>query len=87
MEALYSNILNLTWQQVVMWILGGILIFLAIKKEMEPPSLLPIGFGSDPRQPPAVRSRHADLSTAFSRVKPARSSLCSTRELRTSCSR
>ena len=46
MEALYSNILNLTWQQVVMWILGGILIFLAIKKEMEPSLLLPIGFGA-----------------------------------------
>ena len=46
MEALYSNILNLTWQQVVMWVLGGILIFLAIKKEMEPSLLLPIGFGA-----------------------------------------
>ena len=46
MEALYSNIMNLTWQQVVMWILGGILIFLAIKKEMEPSLLLPIGFGA-----------------------------------------
>ena len=46
MEALYSNILNLTWQQVVMWILGGILIFLAIKKGMEPSLLLPIGFGA-----------------------------------------
>ena len=58
MEALYSNILNLTWQQVVMWILGGILIFLAIKKEMEPSLLLPIGFGAILRQPPDVRSRH-----------------------------
>ena len=36
----------LTWQQVVMWIIGGVLIFLAIKKEMEPTLLLPIGFGT-----------------------------------------
>ncbi len=34
------------WQHVVMWIIGGVLIFLAIKKEMEPSLLLPIGFGA-----------------------------------------
>ncbi len=31
---------------VVMWIIGGVLIFLAIKKEMEPTLLLPMGFGA-----------------------------------------
>ena len=31
---------------VVMWIIGGLLIFLAIKKEMEPTLLLPMGFGA-----------------------------------------
>ncbi len=46
MEILYENLLNLTWQHVVMWIIGGILIFLAIKKEMEPTLLLPMGFGA-----------------------------------------
>ena len=29
-----------------MWLIGGVLIFLAIKKEMEPALLLPIGFGA-----------------------------------------
>ncbi|MBQ8248319.1 MAG: sodium ion-translocating decarboxylase subunit beta [Clostridia bacterium] len=29
-----------------MWIIGGLLIFLAIKKEMEPTLLLPMGFGA-----------------------------------------
>ncbi len=29
-----------------MWIIGGLLIYLAIKKEMEPSLLLPIGFGA-----------------------------------------
>ena len=34
------------WRYVVMWIIGGILIFLAIKKDMEPTLLLPLGFGT-----------------------------------------
>ena len=46
MEILYSNILQLQWQQVVMWVIGGILIYLAIKKDMEPTLLLPMGFGA-----------------------------------------
>ena len=46
MEILYSNILQVQWQQIVMWIIGGILIYLAIKKDMEPTLLLPMGFGA-----------------------------------------
>lgn len=46
MEALYENILSLTWQQIVMWCIGGLLIYLAIKKDMEPALLLPMGFGA-----------------------------------------
>jgi len=34
------------WKQIVMWVIGGILIFLAIRKQMEPSLLLPIGFGA-----------------------------------------
>ncbi len=34
------------WKMIVMWIIGGVLIYLAIKKEMEPTLLLPIGFGA-----------------------------------------
>ena len=33
-------------RMLVMWAIGGILIFLAIKKDMEPTLLLPIGFGA-----------------------------------------
>ena len=43
---LFGNVLELQWQQVVMWAIGGLLIYLAIKKEMEPSLLLPIGFGT-----------------------------------------
>ena len=46
MEILYSNLGNLTWQQVVMWVIGGLLIYLAIAKDMEPNLLLPMGFGA-----------------------------------------
>ena len=46
MSFLYENLLLLTWQQVTMWVIGGILIYLAIAKEMEPSLLLPIGFGA-----------------------------------------
>ena len=44
---LYENLLeNFSPQMLVMWAIGGILIFLAIKKDMEPTLLLPIGFGA-----------------------------------------
>ncbi len=46
MEVLYKNLLAIQWQQVVMWLVGGVLIWLAIKKEMEPTLLLPLGFGA-----------------------------------------
>ena len=46
MEVLYQNLLAVTPQQVIMWVIGGILIFLAIKKNMEPTLLLPMGFGA-----------------------------------------
>ena len=43
---LYEYIVQITWQQIVMWAIGGILIYLAIKKDMEPTLLLPMGFGT-----------------------------------------
>ncbi len=46
MEVLYENILNTDWRQVVMWIIGGALIYLAIRRDMEPSLLLPMGFGA-----------------------------------------
>ncbi len=50
MEVIYENFLLLfqgdNWKMPIMWIIGGILIFLAIKKDMEPTLLLPMGFGT-----------------------------------------
>ncbi len=46
MEILYENLLQMDWRYLVMWAIGGILIYLAIKKDMEPTLLLPIGFGT-----------------------------------------
>jgi oxaloacetate decarboxylase beta subunit len=38
--------LELTWQNIVMMLVGGVLIYLAIAKDYEPVLLLPIGFGA-----------------------------------------
>lgn len=46
MGELFFNFTNITVGQVVMWIIGGLLIFLAIRKNMEPTLLLPLGFGA-----------------------------------------
>ena len=46
MEFLLEGLLGITWKTVVMWALGALLIYLAIRKEMEPTLLLPIGFGA-----------------------------------------
>lgn len=46
MDFLIESISQVGPEHVAMWIIGGILIFLAIKKDMEPALLLPIGFGA-----------------------------------------
>ena len=44
--SLFANLGNLDWRMVVMWGIGGLLIYLAIAKKMEPSLLLPMGFGA-----------------------------------------
>ena len=46
MEILYENILAIELPQLIMWVIGAVLIYLAIVKEMEPTLLLPMGFGA-----------------------------------------
>lgn len=46
MEFLVEGLKMLTWQQLVMYGIGVLLIWLAIKKEYEPALLLPMGFGA-----------------------------------------
>lgn len=46
MEILIQNLSYITWQMLVMWVIGGLLIYLAIEKGMEPTLLLPMGFGA-----------------------------------------
>lgn len=43
---LFSNFGNLTWQMVVMWAIGGLLVYLGIVRKMEPSLLVPMGFGA-----------------------------------------
>ncbi len=46
MEFLLDGILSVTWQQLLMYGVGILLIWLAVKKEYEPALLLPMGFGA-----------------------------------------
>ena len=50
MELLFGDLMALgpmDWvKMIAMWIIGGLLIYLAIKKDMEPSLLLPMGFGA-----------------------------------------
>ena len=65
--ALVSSFQLLSIGQVVMWCIGGILIYLAIAKEMEPTLLLPMGFGTILVNIPAVDAitEHGALTTLF----------------------
>ncbi|NCC06808.1 MAG: sodium ion-translocating decarboxylase subunit beta [Clostridia bacterium] len=49
-NAMFSGIMSLSAisavKMVAMWAIGGLLIYLAIKKDMEPSLLLPMGFGA-----------------------------------------
>jgi oxaloacetate decarboxylase beta subunit len=46
MEALLQGFFALNWQSLVMYAIGGALIYLAVKKDYEPMLLLPMGFGA-----------------------------------------
>ena len=49
MEFIYENAVKIVMEQpgmIAMWIIGAFLIFLAIKFDMEPTLLLPMGFGA-----------------------------------------
>ena len=46
MSFLIDGLMAITWQQCVMYVIGILLIWLAIKKEYEPSLLLPMGFGA-----------------------------------------
>jgi len=46
MDILYKNLLEFEVGNIIMILIGCLLIYLAIKKEMEPSLLLPMGFGA-----------------------------------------
>ena len=43
---LYGNIADVTPQMIIMWVIGGVMIYLGIRKKMEPALLVPMGFGA-----------------------------------------
>lgn len=46
MDTLLQGITSITWQQIVMMLIGGLLMYLGIKKEFEPTLLVPMGLGA-----------------------------------------
>ncbi|HHT97561.1 MAG TPA: sodium ion-translocating decarboxylase subunit beta [Clostridiales bacterium] len=46
MDFLLTGIMSITWQQLLMYVIGFLLIYLAIAKDYEPSLLLPMGFGA-----------------------------------------
>jgi len=46
MDFLLSGLMAITWQQCIMYVVGCVLIYLAIEKGFEPSLLLPMGFGA-----------------------------------------
>jgi oxaloacetate decarboxylase beta subunit len=46
MDFLLSGIMEITWQQCIMYAVGVLLIYLAIAKGLEPSLLLPMGLGA-----------------------------------------
>lgn len=46
LQDLLMGVSGLTWKQIVMWLIGFTLMYLAIKKDYEPLLLMPIGFGA-----------------------------------------
>ena len=70
MEVLFEGLLSFfttpgALKMILMWVIGGVLIFLAIKKEMEPTLLLPIGFGAILMNFPTTVQRVCEKCSAF----------------------
>ncbi len=58
METILENVRAITWQMLLMWCIGGGLIYLAIRKNMEPALLLPMGFRGHSGEPAVLRGHH-----------------------------
>lgn len=46
LDELLMGFIGLSWKHAVMWAIGALLIYLAVKRDYEPALLLPIGFGA-----------------------------------------
>lgn len=67
MDVLIKGITSISWQMLVMWAIGALLIYLAIAKDFEPSLLLPMGFGAILVNIPfsGVLGEHGPLSILF----------------------
>ena len=56
LSGLIAGTMNLQWSNLVMIAIGGLLLYLGIKKDFEPLLLVPIGFRGHPGEHPPGRS-------------------------------
>ena len=65
MDILYNNLLAFSWQDIVMIMIGCLLIYLAISKNMEPSLLLPMGFGTILVNIPFSDALHGPIASLY----------------------
>jgi len=65
MDILYKNLLAFSWQDIVMLMIGCMLIYLAIGKNMEPSLLLPMGFGTILVNIPFSDALHGPIASLY----------------------
>lgn len=65
MDILYNNLLAFSWQDLVMIMIGCLLIYLAIDKNMEPSLLLPMGFGTILVNIPFSDALHGPIASLY----------------------
>ena len=80
MDKLWESLTLPTWQQGIMYLIGGLLIYLAISKEMEPTLLLPMGFGAIlvnlPLSGAVTREEGIAVTSSMRRASPTSCSRC-----------
>ena len=68
LQQIFHGVTQITWQMGVMYLIGFVLIYLAIKKDYEPMLLLPIGFGAILVNLPLMTVWEHDGHTGFLKI-------------------
>ena len=61
MNVIFGNAANMEWRQAVMWVIGGLLIFFAVKKENGTKPSAPNGIWGNTGKSAEIRCNNTDL--------------------------